>query len=194
MEQRVYHGDLSPSDFGRTLTAQFNRGNLRAQLIGDEDEVVVQIATRELPTAGGETAVSVVLKKVEDGLVVQIGKQAWLGVAASLGKTAFSLWRNPLSILGRLDDIAQDIENLHLRDKVWDVVEDLVRTYGASFELSERLRRLICEYCNTANPTGEPSCIACGAPLGSVQPQTCKNCGYVVTSTESMCPNCGLPI
>jgi hypothetical protein len=131
---------------------------------------------------------------VEDGIAVQLGKQTWLGVAASLGVTALSAFRNPFSLLGRLDDLAQDIENLQLTDEVWDVIENVARMRGATFELSERFRRLKCEYCNTANPIGEPSCIACGAPLGDSQPNTCKNCGFVVKRTESNCPNCGNPL
>jgi len=133
----------------------------------------------------------VTLQKVEDGLGVQVGNQAWLGVAASLGMTALSLWRNPLNILGRLDDLAQDIENLQITEEVWRVVENVARMQGATLELSERLRRLVCEYCLTGNPVGEPSCIACGAPLGLSQPGTCPNCGFVVNKGERVCPNCG---
>jgi predicted amidophosphoribosyltransferase len=53
---------------------------------------------------------------------------------------------------------------------------------------------MVCEYCLTANPVGEPSCIACGAPLGEAQPRTCLNCGFVVRMNESICPNCKQPI
>jgi len=43
---------------------------------------------------------------------VQVGQQDFLGVAASLGASALTVFRNPLGILGRLDDIAQDIESI----------------------------------------------------------------------------------
>jgi hypothetical protein len=153
--------------------------------------VLVQIASRQRPASGGQTALTVSLHKVEDGLSVQIGQQSWWGVAASLGMTALTAWRNPWSLLGRLDDLAQDFEYLQLSDQVWAVIEREARAAGASFELSERLRRMECTYCGTGNPVGEGSCIACGAPLGSVQPRTCKNCGFVVKSSEKICPNCG---
>jgi hypothetical protein len=99
--------------------------------------------------------------------------------------------RNPLNLLGRLDDIAQDIENLNLDDKVWAVIEEVAFTMGASHQLSEKLRRIGCEYCNTANPVGEPRCIACGAPLGGSQPRLCKYCGFVAGYTDVTCTNCG---
>ena len=191
MEPRIFHGDLTPNEVAQALVARFNHGNLRAQQLGSGNQMVVQVASTARPASGGQTALTITLKPVEDGLEVQIGQQAWWGVAASLGTTALSAWRNPWSLLQRLDDLAQDIENLQLSEQVWNEIESQARAACASFELSERLRRMVCEYCNTANPVGEGRCIACGAPLGSVQPRTCKNCGFVVRSEESVCPNCG---
>lgn len=194
MERRIFHGNLSPIDVARALVARFNRANLAAQQLGSGKQVIIQIASRQRPISGGQTAMTVHLREVEDGIAVQLGKQTWLGVAASLGVTALSAFRNPFSLLGRLDDLAQDIENLQLTEEVWEVIENVARMHGATFELSERLRRIKCEYCSTANPVGEPSCIACGAPLGEVQPGTCPNCGFVVKKREAICPNCGKPL
>lgn len=194
MEQRIYHGKITPQDFAQSLIAHFNRGNLRVQQIGGGPKVAVQIATSNMSTSGGTTALSVTLQSVEDGVTVQLGNQAWMGVAANLGITALFALRNPFSLIGRLDDVAQDIENLQLADEVWKVIEATARAAGSSQELSERLRRVTCEYCGTANPVGESNCIACGAPLGNVQPRTCTRCGFVVTLTEKVCPNCGQPV
>lgn len=194
MEQRIYHGDLTPSDFSTMLMAHFNRGNLRAQQLGDSDRIIVQIGTRPGAMAGGDTTLSVILQKVEDGVAVQLGQQAWMGIAASLGTTALAAMRNPFNLLGRLDDLAQDIQNLQINEQVWQSIDEVARAVGASTELSNRLRRTVCPYCKTANPVGEPNCIACGAPLGEVQPRTCPNCGYVVNSAETICPNCKRPI
>lgn len=191
MDQKVYHGNINPNDIADGLIAHFNRGNLCAQQIGKGDQVIVQIATRDRPSSGGQTALSITIRVVEDGIIVQIGKQTWLGIAASLGSTALRAIRNPLSLLSRLDDLAQDIEYLQMTDEVWDVIEGVARTIGAGKTLSERLRRVVCEYCETANPVGTSNCIACGAPLGSVQPSTCLKCGFVITSSDQTCPNCG---
>ena len=190
MNQRIYHGNIDPKDLATALMGHFNRGNWRVQQVGDSNKLVVQIATHDRPASGGQTALSVIVQRVEDGVSVQIGQQAWLGVAASLGVSAISVLRNPLSLLNRLDDIAQDIENLQLYDEVWRVIEGTTRMLGTTQQLSERLRRITCEYCRTANPVGEPHCIACGAPLGDSQPRTCLNCGFVVYRNEAVCPNC----
>ena len=194
MEQRIFHGTLTPNDLAQALLARFNRGNLRAQQLGNDQQVVVQIATRLGASAGGQTATTITIQSVEDGVSVGIGKQAWLGVAASLGTTALAAIRNPFNLLGRLDDLAQDIENLQINQQVWETISDVARAAGATYELSERLRRVVCEYCTTANPVGEPNCLACGAPLGLAQPDTCPRCGYVVKSSEGICPNCRSPL
>jgi hypothetical protein len=194
MEQRIYHGNLTPSDISENLISHFNRGNLRAQQLGNSDRLIVQIGTRPGAMAGGDTTVSVILQKVEDGVAVQLGQQAWLGIAASLGTTALSAIRNPFNLLGRLDDLAQDIQNLQINEQVWQAIDEVANAAGASQELSNRLRRTVCPYCRTANPVGEPNCIACGAPLGDVQPHTCPHCGFVINNSEMICPNCKRPL
>ena len=140
--------------------------------------------------SGGQTALTITIQNIADGVMVEIGQQAWFGVAASLGQTAISALRNPFSLVGRLDDLAQDIENMQLSDKVWKIIDRTIATAGASHQLSERLRRVVCDFCQTANPVGEGSCMACGAPLGNEQPVTCPNCGFAVSQIEKICPNC----
>lgn len=177
-------------DIAQALLGEFNRGNLRAQILGKSDRVVVQMGTRPDAASGGQTAMTVTIQTLDEGIMVELGQQAWLGVAASLGVSALAALKNPFSLLGRLDDIAQDIEHLNLRERVWQVISKSARAAGASAELSENLRRTTCEYCHVANPVGEPSCVACGAPMGRAQPTTCPNCGYVVRAGDKTCPNC----
>jgi hypothetical protein len=191
MEQRVFHGNITPADVAQALLAEFNQGNLRAQILGQSDHLTVQIATSQWSRSGGQTALAVDIQEIEDGVTVQIGQQQWMGVAASLGQSAIAALMNPLNLLGRLDDIAQDIQNLQMNEKVWATIAREVQAKGASHQLSERLSRLTCEYCGAANPVGEASCVACGAPLGASQPTTCGKCGYVLTHEERFCPNCG---
>ena len=190
MDRRIFHGNIEPNDIAQALLAEFDRGNMRAQIVGQSDKMAVQISTRIGSQSGGQTALTVSIQNAEDGIMIELGQQAWFGVAASLGQTAISALRNPFSLLGRLDDLAQDIENVQLSDRVWKVIERVIATAGASYQLSERLRRVVCDFCQTANPVGEGSCIACGAPLGNVQPLTCPNCGYAVSKMEKNCPNC----
>jgi hypothetical protein len=191
MERRIFHGILSPTDIAQALLAEFNQGNIRTQVFGKSDKLAVQIGTRPGTMSGGQTALTVSIQKAPDGVMVELGQQAWLGVAASLGQTAFSVLRNPFNLIGRLDDLAQDIESMQLSEKVWEVIARTAASAGASHQLTDRMSRLACEYCNTANPLGEPACIACGAPLGNAHPTSCPKCGFAVSNDESACPNCG---
>jgi hypothetical protein len=190
MDRKFFHGNIKPVDIAQALLAEFNRGNLRAQILGQSDKMAVQVNTHPGASSGGQTALTITIQSHQDGIMVEVGQQAWLGVAASLGVSALSALRNPLSLLGRLDDIAQDIENLQLTEKVWTIIARSVKSLDASTELSDRLKRLVCEYCHAANPVGEASCIACGAPLGMSQPVTCGQCGFVVKKGDKNCPNC----
>jgi hypothetical protein len=194
MDRRIFHGSLQPNDIVQALMAEFNRGNLHAQAVGNQQKMAVQIATRMGAVSGGQTALTITIQRVEDGVMVDVGQQAWLGVAASLGQTAMSAIRNPFSLLSRLDDLAQDIESIQLGENVWKVIDHTIASLGASHSLSERLARIACDYCGTANPLGEGNCITCGAPLGNAQPTTCSACGFVVTSKDTLCPNCHKPL
>ena len=194
MDRRIFHGPIDADELGRVLVAQFNRSNLRAQQFTKRGKVIVQVATRQRPVSGGNTALTIYLEQVEDGVAVQVGEQAWLGIAASIGSTILSVWSNPFNLIHRLDDIAQDVENIQISDQVWQIIENYAQMRGATFELSERFRRMTCEYCEIANPVGESRCLACGAPLGDVQPDTCQNCGYVISPDEETCPNCNQPV
>ena len=193
MDQRIYHGDITPTDIAQALLAYFNRGNMRTQTYGSNDEMSVQIASRP-GASGGETAVTVQLKKVNDGVAVSISEQAWFGLAASMGETVIETLMNPWNLLGRLDDLAQDVENLQIHDKVWVAINAVAQSHKSSTQISERMQRLECLYCGTANPVGLGSCLACGAPLGSIQPRTCLACGFVLLRGEKICPNCNKPV
>jgi hypothetical protein len=194
MDRRVFHGKITPTDFAQALMAEFDQGNTRTQLLGESNNLTVQIASSQGAHSGGKTALTVNIQQIEDGVTVQVGELQWLGVAASLGQTAIAALINPLNLLGRLDDVAQDVSSLQLNEKIWQIVAKVTKAVGASLQLSERLSRVTCEYCGAANPVGESTCLACGAPLGKAQPKACGKCGYVLTHEEKFCPNCGQPI
>jgi len=191
VEKRTYHGNIVPQDIGRALVAEYDHGNMQAQIVGDDQRIVVQIASRTFRESGGQTAMTVVLEKIEDGVMVQLGDQQWFGVAASMGQTALSALRNPLTLLGRLDDLAQDITSIQLAESIWKTIGRSAEAAGAGYQISERLRRTECAYCGVAAPVGEPSCPACGGPMGTAQPKACLKCGFVPSAGARQCPKCG---
>lgn len=194
MTTKIYHGNLDVEEVARAVANFFHRGPLVTRLSTNGKKATVQIATHSQRQSGGATSLGISLNQVGDRLEVKVGEQSMLGVLGSLGKSAFLALRNPMSLLGRIDDIAQDIQHLELDEQVWRVIDQLASDAGASHDLTERLHRLSCEYCKTANPVGEGRCVACGAPLGDVQPATCANCGYAVYKQDKQCPNCATPL
>lgn len=190
MSTRIYHGNLDPRLIADRLSASFGHGNYLVQKIGSPDNLTIQIATKPNRRSGGRTAMTANISRVDDGISITLGKQNWFGVAASLGMTALSAVRNPFSLLSRLDDIAQDVESIMLEDQIWGVIDQTARQHGTGQALSARLSRTVCPYCQTANEVGAGRCVACGAPLGEVQPAGCSSCGFVVKNNETVCPNC----
>lgn len=191
MTQKVYHGDLTPSDLAVALQGEFSRGDLRVARSGDADKIALNISTPQSRAAGGNTSLAIVIQKHEDGVLVNMGEQEWLGIAADFGKTAFAAFQNPLSLLGRLDDIAADVDALQLPEKVWQAIDRFAKSKAASTQISDRLRTTVCEYCHAANPVGTAVCVQCGAPLGGVQPGSCLKCGMVNPKEARFCANCG---
>ncbi|HTX90145.1 MAG TPA: zinc ribbon domain-containing protein [Anaerolineales bacterium] len=194
MDRRVFHGNINPTLVAQALMAEFNQGNLQTQLVGDQANLTVQIASSQYARSGGKTALTVNVQQITDGVMVQVGEQEWLGVAADLGATVLATLINPMNLIGRLGSIASDVSSLQLTDHIWDVIGKVVNAAGATKQISERLTRLACSYCGAANPVGESTCLACGAPLGNVQPKACGKCGYVLVHDEKFCPNCGQPV
>jgi len=191
MHNPFVYGEVVPADMAAALIAAFNQGNLRCQQVGQGDKIMVQIATRDFAHSGGKSALSVTIQKVTDGVTVGIGQHEWLGVAASLGASALAAFRNPWSIISRLDDIAQDINSLTLEQQAWDAIESFARTAHATKAISQQLSTVMCEHCLTANKVGESNCVGCGAPLGPVQPMACGQCGNVMPPKSKFCSNCG---
>jgi len=189
-QQRTYHGDINPDEMAAALVAAFNQGNMRAQQVGEGDKVMVQIATRQ-GGSGGKAALSITIQRVEDGVSVAMGQHEWLGVAASLGQTALTTLLNPWNLIGRLDDIAQDVTSLTLVDKAWEAVEKFAQAAQITKTISERLQTVACPFCGTANKVGAPDCVNCGAPLGEHQPLSCPKCGNVMPAKSKFCANCG---
>ena len=70
MDKRIFHGNISPSDVAQALEAEFNQGNTQTHLLGDGSNLTVQIASSQWSRAGGKTALTVNIQKIEDGILL----------------------------------------------------------------------------------------------------------------------------
>lgn len=192
MEQRTYRGNIDASGLADALVARFDHGDLVAQKVaGPEGHLMVQIATRDWGWGAARSALSVGLAPVEGGVRVTLGQQRWLDAAASLAVTGLGALVNPLSLLGRIDDIARDVGKLTLPDQVWEAVEHHCESVGARLGLAEKQLVVTCAYCGVGNPVGVGRCSACGASLADVQPIFCPQCGFVSPKDARFCSRCG---
>ncbi len=187
MDERTYHGAIKPEELGYSLMQQFNAGQTRAQWYRTPDNhVVVQIASRD-----GDAAVTVTLRRVEDGVNVAVAAgQPW-HAAASLAQAGARALVNPLSLLLDLGAITQDLGELNLPNQVWAAVENYCRSVGAGLGGSPEKTVVVCEYCGTGNPVGSGTCAGCGAPLGARQPKVCPKCGQYNPVNARFCGRCG---
>jgi DNA-directed RNA polymerase subunit RPC12/RpoP len=126
---------------------------------------------------------------------VTIGEQRWLDAAASLAITGLGALVRPLSLLGRIDDIARDVGKLTLPDtlpdQVWRAVEHYVDSVGAKLGMSEKQLVVACPYCGVGNAIGVGVCSACGGSLAEAQPVACPECGFISAPEASFCSRCG---
>jgi len=191
-QQRTYRGNIDAMGLARVLVARFDRGDMMSQLVtGQEGHVMVQIAVRDYGWGAARSALSVGIAPVAEGVRVTLGQQRWLDAAASLAITGLAALVNPLSLLGRIDDIARDVGKLTLPDQVWGAVEHYCESVGAQLGLAEKQLMVTCAYCGVGNSVGAKTCSACGGSLAAVQPVACPKCGFVVPRDALYCARCG---
>lgn len=192
VEQRSYHGNLSPDDMARALVMRFDEGDTRAQWMRDaEKRAVVQVRSRKAEHGDPNTAVTVHITPSETGVVVSVSEQKWLGVAADLARTGVKGWLNPMRLLNEIDDIARNVRWLGMRSEIWKAVEEYCQSRGSGRGTAALLKNVVCSYCGTPNDIGAHNCNACKAPLTAEQPIVCPQCGFLNNPEASLCVNCG---
>jgi DNA-directed RNA polymerase subunit RPC12/RpoP len=190
-ETRTYWGKISAQGLAQALVGHFDTAETRAQMVGDENRILVQIANRQVQAGDPSTALTVGIVQDEDSVTVTVGQQRWLGIAADLAKTGLLALINPWTLVQELDDVARNVDWLGLRQQLWDVIGQYCQSAGGSLGLPPDLRQVACPYCGVGNPIGQPKCSACGAPLGDYQPVTCPQCGYLLPYNKRFCTRCG---
>ena len=190
MDQRTYHGDIDPDELANALLAQFNQGSTAVQQLSRGDRAIVQIGTLDRHRRI-ENALTVTISKTADGVNVSLGQQQWLDAAADLAQAGLGALFNPLSLLGKLDEVARDVSSFNLPQQVWATVEQYCKSMGVGLGGSPQTMMITCSYCGVANLPGSSTCSGCGAGLGDVQPVYCPQCGQVAPHDAKFCSRCG---
>jgi len=187
MEQRTYHGKITPQELATALLARFNTEDMTATQAGEGDRLVVNIMASG--AVGGPCSLSVGLSPAPTGVTVTIGPYNILGVAADLLETGLKALVNPITLIGEITDVAQNVQRLTLPQQVWQTIDHYCQSVGAS--LVPEPSGVTCPYCGIISPLGTGQCPSCGAPLGEYQPIACPKCGRLLPRTTRFCIRCG---
>lgn len=164
MEQYLLKDYNQPDEFIRSLVHEFDTDSFDVFTEIEPDETISAHLTSQNQFGGGSrTSIYVYVRKQKDDLLITVSEQEWSSIASSLGKTIFSTVINPINLLHRLDDIAVDVQNLQLGDRV----ARFVKTFKQKKDelVSTETERYTCGYCKSRNPAKSTHCVACGAPL-----------------------------
>lgn len=167
-EQRTYHWPATADGIAQTLVSTFSEGHLHTRAYKNADnQIVVQIETVE-SDRGGKRRAALTVQIAEQNKMVSVtfDDHNVTGATGDLLRVGLRAARNPLTALGRLDDINDDLATLQLPKAVWEAVE----SYVANAVEPQPEGIVICRFCDTSVPVGILTCPACGASLGSQQP------------------------
>lgn len=193
MEQRIYHGALTPEELAQVLLEEWDRDTTIAQAFGEQERVIVQIGQREGGWFGDEPrqALTLDLEALGDGVRVTMGQQRWYqdgGVQIMAGGLIGFLPFFFTFPLGRLFGDDEPIA-ANLPGQVWATLERYAARYGAATGATQRLATFACPECGVLNPQGAARCSACGTALGS--PAVCAQCGHANPPGARFCNRCG---
>lgn len=137
MEQRTYHGSITPDELADHLVQQFDpQPDLQAQKIGEGDSLAVQIAGGDDPTRQRNVLTLAIVRAsdAEQGVTVTIGQQQWItpemaGHAAAIA--LISVLITPWALFGLLWPIREAVSAYMRVDSIWNAVETYTLAHGA---------------------------------------------------------------
>ncbi|WP_069804115.1 zinc ribbon domain-containing protein [Thermogemmatispora onikobensis] len=207
MEQRIYHGTLSPDGLADYLVQTFGQNysylgwggstlNTIAQKIGQGDHVLVQIAQARPWSGRLRTALGVSISRVPDGISVSVGQSNWLEGSLP-GMLWGALFFPPLVIF----PLIRSIGAFSFYQDVWQAIETYCTQAQATRISTSTLHGLYCARCGALNDEAAQHCHLCGAALaaspastaGAPELVTCASCHERVVAAR-FCGNCGAPL
>ncbi len=137
MQQRVYHGTVSPDQLADYLVQLYDpQKNMQAQRIGEGDSLIVQIAMSDVPEnkRGALTVAIVRAMDAESGVMITMGEQQWLtpqNMAYGAMMAAISVLVTPWALFGLIWPVSQILETRMLPNDVWNTIETFMIGQGA---------------------------------------------------------------
>jgi hypothetical protein len=145
VEQRIYHGTVTPEGLADYLVQRFDpQQNLQAQKLGQGDSLAVQIGRGDVPEEL-RNAVTVGITRATDaeqGVTVTMGQQLWITPkiathAAMIGLVGLLI--TPWALFGLLWPVSELIGGQALPGDIWSAVETYALSQGATLAESRDL-------------------------------------------------------
>ena len=138
MEQRIYHGTITPEGLADYLVQRFDpQHDLQAQKLGQGDSLAVQIGRGDVPEEL-RNAVTVGITRATDseqGVAVTLGQQQWITPklathAAMIGLVSVLI--TPWALFGLLWPVSELLGSRALPGEIWGAIETYALSQGAT--------------------------------------------------------------
>jgi hypothetical protein len=138
MEQRTYHGTISPGELADHLVQHFDpQPDIQAQKLGEGDSLAVQIAGGD-DRANQRNVLTLAIVRATDaeqGVTVTIGQQQWItpemaGHAAVIALIGVLV--TPWALFGLLWPIREAVSAYTRVSSIWNTVETYTLAHGAT--------------------------------------------------------------
>jgi double zinc ribbon protein len=200
MEQRMYHGNISPDALADYLVGMFNQGygGTVAQKVGQGNQVLVQIGLLSHSGRRIRHSIGVSIYRTPDGVTVATGQANWFDDPGLGGSLIGALYWPPLLLF----PLARGINSYALYQDIWQAVDTWCAQAGAMQGNVTTAHAVYCHNCGVVNNEGDQVCRMCGASLYAPQPPhyqpprgdvVCPRCGQAV-SAGNFCNNCAAPL
>ena len=164
MTQYLIQHQATPKDFMEALKFEFDTPNFDVEIKPiSPDHYESRIFTSRNNTSESQTSINITAILTENGLSITASDQEWGQIAASLGTTVVAAIINPINLLGRIDNLAVDVENMQLSERIDKFVHSFATTLAERSET--QANRSTCKYCRSRNDQTATHCASCGAPL-----------------------------
>ena len=144
MEQRTYHGDITPEGLADALVLHYDPlPNLQAQKIGKDDSYIVQIGYGDKPEEIRHALTVAIAKSADSpGVIVTMGQRQW--ITSDEGKhVAFwgllAILVTPWVLFALIWPLGEVISSTTLPGDIWNLVQAYAAGQGASLDQTETL-------------------------------------------------------
>ncbi len=137
MEQRVYHGNITPEGLADYLIQHYDpEDNVQAQKIGEGESLLVQIGHGDNPAAV-RYAVTVAIARSRDetpGVIVTMGQRQWITAEEATHAAFWGLLAvlvTPWVLFALLWPLSEMISRTTLPADIWTTIDTYAASQGA---------------------------------------------------------------